>query len=49
MTNSDVKFAFKSIINILLALWGASRDGDLDTVRKLTTLGHDINELSYAN
>ncbi|CAD8044189.1 unnamed protein product [Paramecium primaurelia] len=42
MTNSDVKFAFKT-------LWGAARDGDLDTVRKLVTLKHDINEQSYVN
>ena len=27
-----------------IALWGAAREGDLDTVRKLVTLKHDINE-----
>lgn len=40
MTNSDVKFAFQSMLYhlIMLALWKAAREGDLDTVRKLVTL-----------
>ncbi|CAD8136125.1 unnamed protein product [Paramecium octaurelia] len=41
-TDSEVKFAFKT-------LWSAARDGDLDTVRKLVTLSHPINEQSYGN
>lgn len=41
-TDSEVKFAFKT-------LWSAARDGDLDTVRKLVTLNHPINEQSYGN
>lgn len=51
MTNSEVKFAFESndMISYTIALWNASRDGDLDTVRKLVTLKHDIDEQSHVH
>ncbi|KAM3136330.1 hypothetical protein pb186bvf_011629 [Paramecium bursaria] len=40
ITNSEVKFAFET-------LWGAAKNGNLDIVRKLVTLKHDINEQTY--
>ena len=50
ITNSEVKFAFESIIFIyykISALWGAAKNGNLDIVRKLVTLKHDLNEQTY--
>ena len=46
ITNSEVKFAFESNFNNhkISALWGAAKNGNLDIVRKLVTLKHDINE-----
>ncbi|EGR33877.1 hypothetical protein IMG5_033560 [Ichthyophthirius multifiliis] len=42
VTNDKTRFAFYT-------LWNASREGNLDIVRRLTTLGQDLNEQTFYN
>lgn len=49
--DNNITFAFNSLFKYfyIIALWNASKEGNLDTVRKLVTLNHNINEQTYIN
>ena len=50
INDNEVNFAFNSkIFFYILALWNAAKEGNLDVVRRLVTLKHDINERTNVN